>query len=204
MDITVKRIILQLKKKQKNIETNILQKEFNFTSLSELKIKQLQLYYNLLQINCQPPKKPEFAANIELYNEQDQLDYLLFDKLPVSLIKEDLIVKKQTPENSMIIQNNILKIVSPDVEDLVIPNTVTHIAFGAIRGCQFLKTVIFEEGSKVKEIESCTFNRCTSLSNIVLPNSITKISFAAFGGCSSLTNITIPDSVTTIEEQAFA
>ena len=143
-------------------------------------------------------------TNIELYNEQDQLDYLLFDKLPVSLIKEDLIVKKQTPENSMIIQNNILKIVSPDVEDLVIPNTVTHIAFGAIRGCQFLKTVIFEEGSKVKEIESCTFNRCTSLSNIVLPNSITKISFAAFGGCSSLTNITIPDSVTTIEEQAFA
>jgi hypothetical protein len=34
-----RRIILQLEKKQRNIETNILHKEFNFTSLLELQIK---------------------------------------------------------------------------------------------------------------------------------------------------------------------
>lgn len=143
-------------------------------------------------------------TNIEIYNEQDQLDYSLFDKLPVSLIKEDLIVKKQIPENSLIIYDNRLRIVSPDAEHLVIPKTVTHIEFGAIRECQLLKTVTFEEGSKIKEIENYAFNNCTSLSNIILPNSIIKIGFAAFGGCKSLTNITIPNSVTTIGSQAFA
>jgi hypothetical protein len=39
IDTTGTRIILQLEKKQRNIETTILQKELNFTSLLELKIK---------------------------------------------------------------------------------------------------------------------------------------------------------------------
>jgi hypothetical protein len=145
------------------------------------------------------------STNIELYNEQDKLDYTLFDKLPVNLIKEDVVLKMQAIEKqSTVIQNNILKTVSPDVEDLVIPNTVTRIAPNACTDNTSLKTITFEEGATITEIEGYTFNNCTSLSNIVLPDSITKIGFAAFGGCSSLTNITIPNSVTTIESQAFA
>ena len=42
------------------------------------------------------------------------------------------------------------------------------------------------------------FVRCSSLTEIILPDSITTIGPGAFGGCSSLTEITIPDSVTTI------
>ena len=164
----------------------------------------LALYPKVLSIDKFMNGEYFDKTNIELYNEQDQLDYSLFDKLPVSLIKEELIVKIQAPENSMIIYDNRLRIVSPDVEYLVIPKTVTQIEFGAIRECKLLKTVTFEEGSNIKEIEEYTFNNCTSLSTIVLPNSLTTIKFAAFGGCSSLTNITIPESVTTIEEKAFA
>ena len=38
---------------------------------------------------------------------------------------------------------------------------------------------------------------------LVIPNSVTSISYGAFGGCKSLTSITIPNSVTSIKFSAF-
>ena len=47
------------------------------------------------------------------------------------------------------------------------------------------------------------FYNCISLSNITIPNSVTKIGSCAFSGCTLLTNITIPNSVSTIEGSVF-
>ena len=47
------------------------------------------------------------------------------------------------------------------------------------------------------------FQRCTGLTNITIPNSVTYIGYCAFEG-SGLTNISIPDSVTRIGTRAFA
>ncbi len=44
---------------------------------------------------------------------------------------------------------------------------------------------------------------CESITNIIIPNSVTSIGYIAFGWCTSLTSITIPDSVTSIGESAF-
>ena len=47
------------------------------------------------------------------------------------------------------------------------------------------------------------FKNCTSITNIIIPNSITHIWDEAFSGCNSLMNIIIPNSVTNIYDNAF-
>ena len=63
------------------------------------------------------------------------------------------------------------------------------------------------EGYSVKEgtriICNKAFSDCRSLSNIVIPDSVTKIGDYAFSVCSSLSKIAIPDSVTDIGDYAF-
>ena len=48
------------------------------------------------------------------------------------------------------------------------------------------------------------FGGCSSLTTIIIPESVTSIGYAAFYNCSSLTSVTIPESVTSIADQAFA
>ncbi len=48
------------------------------------------------------------------------------------------------------------------------------------------------------------FSKCSSLTSIVIPNSVTSIGEGAFSSCTSLSNIDIPDSVTRIGHLAFA
>lgn len=48
-----------------------------------------------------------------------------------------------------------------------------------------------------------TFQNCSSLLSITIPDSVTSIGESAFYNCFDLTNITIPDSVTSIGKDAF-
>ena len=62
-------------------------------------------------------------------------------------------------------------------------------------------TYSIKEGTKI--ICACAFEYCESLSNLIIPDSVTRIGNGAFIGCHSLTNIVIPDSVTSIGAWAF-
>lgn len=90
-------------------------------------------------------------------------------------------------------------------------------------GCNNLTTVIFPKAIEV--IESCifgfcdnlatinmsnnivnlgaTFQNCTGLKNIIIPNGVTSIGNNAFTGCTSLSSIDIPNSVTSIGNNVF-
>ena len=58
--------------------------------------------------------------------------------------------------------------------------------------------------SSVTSIGYSAFSDCRSLSEIVIPSSVTSIGEGAFSRCSSLSEIVIPSSVTSIGDSAFS
>ena len=68
-----------------------------------------------------------------------------------------------------------------EITDLVIPNSVTSISFGAFNGCSGLKSVTIP--NSVTSIGKSAFSDCTGLTSVTIPNSVTSIGGGAFGGC---------------------
>ena len=67
--------------------------------------------------------------------------------------------------------------------------------------CSSLSEIVIP--SSVTSIGDSTFYGCNSLSEIVIPSSVTSIGDSAFYGCNSLSEIVIPSSVTSIGDSAF-
>ena len=55
----------------------------------------------------------------------------------------------------------------------------------------------------VTKINAYAFYNCTKLASVTIPASVTSIGMGAFYDCTGLTSVTIPDSVTSIGEWAF-
>ena len=67
--------------------------------------------------------------------------------------------------------------------------------------CSSLSEIVIP--SSVTSIGDSAFYGCNSLSEIVIPSSVTSIGDSAFYGCNSLSEIVIPSSVTSIGNSAF-
>ena len=67
--------------------------------------------------------------------------------------------------------------------------------------CKYLQSITLPD--TVTRIGFAAFEGCEGLKSITLPDSVTSIGDSAFYGCTSLTSITIPDSVTSIGSSAF-
>lgn len=118
-------------------------------------------------------------------------------------------------EEGLTIKNGKLTKVDPNLTEVKIPDRVTVIAnvpdTPAFFGCENLKKVTF--GNGVTEIKGDYFARSDvnifggwgyNVTEIIIPEGVTSIGFAAFWQLESLTSITIPNSLTVIGEYAFA
>jgi len=89
---------------------------------------------------------------------------------------------------------------------VTIPNNiagypVVGIGQSAFVNCASMTNVIIP--SSVTLIDGGAFYGCANLKNVIIPPSVAQIGTSAFGQCSSLTAMTIPDSVTDMGIQVF-
>jgi len=91
-------------------------------------------------------------------------------------------------------------IASSSLKEVVISSGESIPGF-AFRNCSSLTSLVI--GDSVTSIGDYAFSDCSSLTSIVVPNSVTSIGDDAFNDCSSLASIVIPDSVTSIGDGAF-
>ena len=88
-----------------------------------------------------------------------------------------------------------------ELEDVVIPSSVTRILRNAFAGCSKLQTAVLPEGLTTLGISA--FLDCSKLTSINIPASLTVIQDFAFQGCSQLASIDLHEGITSIGNEAF-
>jgi surface protein len=89
------------------------------------------------------------------------------------------------------------------LKSFICPNSLKSIGDSAFESNSNLSEVVFYPGTKIQTIGNSTFNSCTEITTIRIPNTIISIGDSAFYGCSNITNILISDTLETIGDSAF-
>ncbi len=95
------------------------------------------------------------------------------------------------------------------LESIVLPDSVTGISGRAFDGCTNLSSVTLPVEWNTVNVSynygsETPFRGCTKLTEIALPEGMTKVPEYAFSGCTSLTQVTLPESITEIGRNAFS
>lgn len=73
------------------------------------------------------------------------------------------------------------------IKEIYFPKSLETIEHDAFRDCNKLTTLHFAEDAIIYSIGDCAFSHCTSLSNLILPDSLECIGRFAFGGAGKRT-----------------
>lgn len=101
--------------------------------------------------------------------------------------------------------------------DVRLPQSLVHIGTNAFQGCTELQEIDLSACTGMDRFSSnptsnvsvngtakhSTFQGCTSLKTVKLPDTITQIGVDVFQGCTSLESFTFPASLTTVGKEAF-
>lgn len=89
-----------------------------------------------------------------------------------------------------------------NMEEVIIPDTVTDVYERAFENCGSLKSVTL--GKSMKYIGTSVFESDVNLTTVNMNNSIEEIGWFAFNNCENLKEISLPDSVRKIQTRAFS
>ena len=92
---------------------------------------------------------------------------------------------------------------STKITKLYLPATLTEIGTSAFANCANLTSVEGLSNTKITEIQTQTFDKCSNLYRVYLPSTVKTIGFWAFNNCSRLTNLTFGSSLEDIVRYAF-
>lgn len=87
--------------------------------------------------------------------------------------------------------------------DIVIPDTVTTMGTQAFTQCSNISSIRFPSNSTFYAIPDSTCYNCTSLTNFVMPDTMSTVGKYVFSGCTSLTHITLSPITANIKQNAF-
>lgn len=81
-----------------------------------------------------------------------------------------------------------------NLTDVTFLNHVDTLGYGFFLDCTSLQRVNFVGGGPAT-VDTYAFQNCTSLSNLILPEGVSRITLGAFEGCTNLQRVFIPSSV---------
>ena len=153
-------------------------------------------------------KKPAEAFNVFVKNLTLTIDgNVVYNLAKTANPVKGAIVEKIFTEDGLIYFNEEsgMALIGYDsdasITEIVIPNTVTRIADGALLGCKTLKSVAIP--NSVTAIGANAFRDCSSLGSVVIPESVKSVGGSAFMDCSSLKSVSISESLSSIEDRTF-
>jgi|GEM_PF-833638 len=104
------------------------------------------------------------------------------------------------PDTVSRLENNTFRM--SGIQAAFIPNSITYIGEGVFQNARNLHTFNFQPGINITCISDYMFTGASQLTSINIPESITRIGFAAFHS-SGLTSVYIPQNVVKIDDHAF-
>lgn len=96
-----------------------------------------------------------------------------------------------------------------NLEKVIVENDEIEYSYSCFANCYNLKTAgPIGSGCDIEfcwtaEIPDYVFSSCNTLTEIIIPDSITTLGMHSFSGCTGLSNISLPDSILTIGDGAF-
>ena len=171
---------------------------FSFSSCS--KLKAIKIPNTVTTINYAVFSECDGLECIEIPDSVTAIDVGSLPSLTTIVVSENN--PNYASENNLLLNKTKTTVMrGRNIQNVIIPNTVTSIGEAAFIGCTAIENLVIP--NSVTTIGIDAFDSCTSLQHVKIPNSITTISSGAFCGCSNLISVEIPDSVTTIGNEAF-
>lgn len=135
---------------------------------------------------------------LETINLPDSLEKIDMDAFEVTAFSEN----EANWENGVLYCGKYLLGVKEDFKGkLVIKNGTRMIADFAVNRCKTLTEVTMPDSLII--IGEGAFNMCDALQNVIIPASVTTLIGSTFRFCDSLVSVTVPETVTVMGDQVF-